>query len=72
MIICQCTGTTDRDIARLRAEGLGTVAAVAKVTGAGRNCAPCRIEIVRLLTLPMVGPADVGNGSSAPDSICAA
>lgn len=72
MIICQCTGTTDRDIARLRAEGLGTVAAVAKLTGAGRNCAPCRSEIVRLLTLPMVGPTDAANAPSASDSICAA
>lgn len=51
MIICQCTGTTDRDIARLREAGLDTVAAVARSTGAGRNCAPCRLEIVRLLTV---------------------
>ncbi len=51
MIICQCTGTTDRDIARLREAGLNTMAGVARATGAGRNCAPCRSEITRLLTV---------------------
>jgi bacterioferritin-associated ferredoxin len=63
MIICQCTGTTDRDIHRLRETGLDSVAAIARTTGAGRHCAPCRMEITRLLTL-----------SSAPeqDATCAA
>lgn len=58
MIICQCTGTTDRDIARLREAGLSSAADVARSTGAGRNCAPCRMEIMRLLTLftPAVDP----------------
>ncbi len=49
MIICQCTGTTDRDIARLREAGADSAAAIAAATGAGRNCAPCRREIVDLL-----------------------
>ena len=51
MIICQCTGTTDRDIARLRDAGLASVGEIVRTTGAGRNCAPCRLEIVRLLTV---------------------
>jgi bacterioferritin-associated ferredoxin len=49
MILCQCTGTTDRDIARLQAEGHSTARAVAAAVGAGRNCAACRREIHRLL-----------------------
>ena len=50
MIVCQCTGTTDRDIARLKADGVGTAAGVALATGgAGGNCAPCRREIKLLL-----------------------
>jgi bacterioferritin-associated ferredoxin len=50
MILCQCTGTTDRDIARLQAEGHSTARAIAAAVGAGRNCAACRREINRLLT----------------------
>jgi bacterioferritin-associated ferredoxin len=59
MIICQCTGTTDRDIARLRENGAGTIAAISGMTGAGRNCGPCRREILRLLA------DSSNNGSSA-------
>lgn len=50
MILCQCTGTTDRDIVRLQAEGHSTARAIAAAVGAGRNCAACRREINRLLT----------------------
>ncbi len=51
MILCQCTGTTDRDIARLCQEGVDSATAIALATGgAGATCAPCRREIVRLLT----------------------
>jgi len=64
MIICQCTGTTDRDIHRLRETGLDSVAAIARTTGAGRHCAPCRMEITRLLTLSSAAPAQ--------DATCAA
>lgn len=68
MIICQCTGTTDRDIAHLRDQGMGTVAAIASVTGAGRNCAPCRLEIIRLLTVSTAAES----GQNAPGSVRAA
>jgi len=49
MIICQCTGTTDADIARLREQGMDTVSGIVSATGAGRNCGPCRREIRDLL-----------------------
>lgn len=62
MIICQCTGTTDRDIARLREQGLETVAAVALSSGAGRCCGPCRREIASLLR---TGDDVVGSGERA-------
>ncbi len=49
MIVCQCTGTTDRDIRRLQSRGANTVADIADVSGAGHNCDSCRDEIGRLL-----------------------
>lgn len=57
MIICHCTGVTDRDILRLRHEGASTVAEVVRRSGAGRCCSPCRDEIATLLTQePLLSP----------------
>jgi len=60
MIVCQCTGTTDRDIERLRSEGADSVAAVAAATGAGCHCAPCRREIIELLDAGKRSPTKSG------------
>ncbi len=49
MIVCHCTGTTDRDIAQMRADGARTADAVASATGAGLCCDSCRVEIGRIL-----------------------
>ncbi len=49
MIICHCTGVTDRRIRELVGEGLSTLGQIVRETGAGRSCAPCRDEIRALL-----------------------
>jgi bacterioferritin-associated ferredoxin len=49
MIICHCAGLTDRDIARVVAEGARTVGDITRRCGAGRNCAPCRAELEQML-----------------------
>ncbi len=49
MIVCHCTGATDGSIAQVIVEGARSVAEIARRTGAGRCCAPCREEIAVLL-----------------------
>ncbi len=49
MIICQCTGTTETDIAQLIRDGASTVREITRSTGAGGCCAPCREEIAAIL-----------------------
>jgi bacterioferritin-associated ferredoxin len=49
MIVCHCTGVTDRDIARLVEEGATTVREITRRCGAGRTCAPCRAGLQELL-----------------------
>lgn len=49
MIICQCTGVTDRTIDGLIDEGVRTLEQITARCGAGRCCLPCREEICRLL-----------------------
>ncbi len=51
MIICHCTGTTDKAIAELARNGIDSVADITHLTGAGLCCSPCRDEIARLLVL---------------------
>jgi bacterioferritin-associated ferredoxin len=52
MIVCHCAGVTDATIARaIEEEGAVSVADVARLTGAGRRCSPCREEIANLLAL---------------------
>ena len=55
MIVCHCAGVSDTTIARHIEEGASSVAEIARLTGAGRRCAPCREEIANLLSsrLPM-------------------
>jgi bacterioferritin-associated ferredoxin len=49
MIVCHCTGATDRDIARLVSEGANSVGDIIRQCGAGRSCAPCRAGLQELL-----------------------
>ncbi len=49
MIVCHCTGATDGSIAQVIVEGARSVAEIARRTGAGRCCAPCREEIAVIL-----------------------
>jgi bacterioferritin-associated ferredoxin len=49
MIVCHCAGVTDATIARAIEQGAASVADVARLTGAGRRCSPCREEIANLL-----------------------
>jgi bacterioferritin-associated ferredoxin len=50
MIVCHCAGVTDTTIARVIEDGAASVADVARLTGAGRRCSPCRQEIANLLS----------------------
>jgi bacterioferritin-associated ferredoxin len=52
MIVCHCAGVTDDVIVALIREGVSTVKDIARRTGAGRCCAPCRDEIRSLLAEP--------------------
>jgi bacterioferritin-associated ferredoxin len=49
MILCHCTGTTDRTIERLIEAGATTLSAIVRETGAGRCCQSCREEICDML-----------------------
>lgn len=49
MIVCHCTGMTDRDIHRLIADGATTVSEITRRCGAGRTCPPCRAELSGIL-----------------------
>lgn len=49
MIVCHCAGVSDSTIARHIEEGAASVSEIARLTGAGRRCAPCRQEIANLL-----------------------
>ena len=50
MIVCHCFGVTDSTLKKLIVEeGAKTAAAIARRTGAGSCCAPCREEITALL-----------------------
>lgn len=49
MIVCHCTGVTDRDIAELVADGATTVGEIIRRCGAGRSCGPCRAELEEML-----------------------
>lgn len=49
MIVCHCAGVTDSDITRLIRDGVSSVSEIARRSGAGRCCAPCREEIAALI-----------------------
>ncbi len=74
MIICQCTGVTDRQIARMIEEGATTVGDIARRCGAGRCCAPCRVEIAEMIAeaSPRAQSCGLPTVSAAPAPIPAA
>ncbi len=49
MILCHCVGATDEMIRQLIRDGAESVADIARRSGAGQCCAPCREEIARVL-----------------------
>jgi bacterioferritin-associated ferredoxin len=49
MIVCHCVGATDTTIRKAIARGATSVADIARQTGAGRCCEPCRAEVAEIL-----------------------
>ena len=55
MIVCLCTGTTEREIREVIDAGAGTADQVRRACGAGGRCGTCRLEIQE-----MTGEASAG------------
>ncbi|MEO8602811.1 MAG: (2Fe-2S)-binding protein [bacterium] len=49
MIVCHCASVTDRAIQQLVRAGARSVKEIAKQSGAGRCCGPCRNEIAAII-----------------------
>jgi bacterioferritin-associated ferredoxin len=49
LIVCSCTGVTDREIRRLARAGACTLREVAESCGAGAGCGGCRPSIRAIL-----------------------
>ncbi len=49
MIVCECTGTSDKKIRNLVREGATTVAEITRRCGAGGCCQACRPLISRIV-----------------------
>jgi len=50
MIVCHCFGVTDSALKKLIVEeGVCSATAIARRTGAGSCCGPCREEVTQLL-----------------------
>jgi bacterioferritin-associated ferredoxin len=58
MIVCHCTGVTDRAIRRMIGEGVATLGEITDRTGAGACCESCRQEIHTLIAeyTPLAAP----------------
>jgi assimilatory nitrate reductase catalytic subunit len=50
MILCHCTGVTDRAVVQMIHDGATSVAEITRRSGAGQCCASCRTEIAALLS----------------------
>ncbi len=58
MIVCHCAAVSDRTITDLVREGVSTLKDIARRTGAGRCCRPCRDEIQSIVSAATAtGPA---------------
>ncbi|OFV91432.1 MAG: hypothetical protein A3J75_02940 [Acidobacteria bacterium RBG_16_68_9] len=64
MILCHCTGLSERAIVEMIHDGVTTAAEVARRSGAGVCCAACRTEIAALLAVaaPSGGPRSRTDG----------
>lgn len=49
MIICSCTGVSDRTVAQLAADGAESVAEVTEACGAGGGCGTCHQSLHEVL-----------------------
>ena len=65
MIVCHCSGVSDREIRSAVREGAQTCRDVARACAAGRMCGGCRPAIRRILALEQAAEASFGETSSA-------
>jgi bacterioferritin-associated ferredoxin len=49
MILCCCTGTSDRDLRTLVREGARDLTSIGEACGAGACCGGCRPQLLELL-----------------------
>lgn len=50
MIFCHCAAVSDSTIENLIDCGASTLSEISRKCGAGRRCAPCREEIIAMLS----------------------
>jgi bacterioferritin-associated ferredoxin len=65
VIVCHCSGVSDREIRSAAREGARTCKDVARACAAGRMCGGCRPAIRRILALEQAAEASFGETSSA-------
>ena len=49
MIVCLCTGSSDRDVARALEAGAKAVSEIGESCGAGRDCGYCHSALLAIL-----------------------
>ncbi|MEQ1566097.1 MAG: (2Fe-2S)-binding protein [Myxococcota bacterium] len=49
MVLCLCEGVSDQKIRAAVRDGAETVGAIARRTGAGRDCGSCVCDLARIL-----------------------
>ncbi|HIF93413.1 MAG: (2Fe-2S)-binding protein [Myxococcales bacterium] len=49
MIVCECSGVTERQIRRIVREGACSTRDVARATGAGMSCGDCRSNVKKVV-----------------------
>ena len=69
MLVCQCRGTTDRQIRRLVRDGACSTRDVVQATGAGRDCGGCRSEVKKVVGLAVESVARREMQASAETSL---
>jgi bacterioferritin-associated ferredoxin len=65
VIVCHCSGVSDREIRSAVREGARTCREVARACAAGRMCGGCRPAIRRLLEIEQAGEASFGETSAS-------
>jgi bacterioferritin-associated ferredoxin len=65
VIVCHCSGVSDREIRSAVREGARSCKEVARACAAGRMCGGCRPAIRRILALEQTAEASFGETASA-------